>query len=164
MRHCDVERHDNRLALRVCREFGRCDIGLEILLLHGGVDEDSRALASAVALLAFLSKGHTATEGAFRSHVAKLVKFLESLTRLASKHQRIVSAVVELAKKGAVPAGDWVNLGGPPGDYSGGKWKRRLQRPKPGRSAHMRDDVQLGKLSQYCKCRLQRLWPRFQVT
>ena len=82
-----------------------------------GVDEESRAIASVVALLAFLAEGHTVTEGAFRSHVAKLVKFLESLKGLTSKHQATIDAVVKLANKGDVPAGDWVNIACTAGDH-----------------------------------------------
>jgi hypothetical protein len=69
-----------------------------------GRDEESRAIATIVALLAFLSNGHTAAD-AFRSHVARLVKFLESLTGLSSQHQLTVAAVVKLPKKGEAPAG-----------------------------------------------------------
>ena len=82
-----------------------------------GLDDDSRAIATVVALLVFLSNGHTAAHGAFRSHVARLVRFLESLTGLSSKQQRIVSAVVKMAKNGNAPAGDWINLAGTPGDH-----------------------------------------------
>jgi hypothetical protein len=82
-----------------------------------GPDAESRAIATLVTLLAFLSEGHTSTEGAFRSHVARLVKFLESVTGLSSKHQRIVGAIIRLAKKGESPAGDWINLAGTPGDH-----------------------------------------------
>jgi hypothetical protein len=37
---------------------------------------ESRAIATIIALLAFLSQGQTPTSGAFRSHVARLVAFL----------------------------------------------------------------------------------------
>ena len=55
-----------------------------------GKNPESRAIATVIALLAFLSQGHTPTGGAFRSHVARLVSFLKSLTGLSS-HQRRLS-------------------------------------------------------------------------
>jgi hypothetical protein len=64
-----------------------------------GNNHESRAIATAVALLAFLSQGHTLSNGAFRSHVAQLVSFLESLSGLSPHHQQIVAAVIELARK-----------------------------------------------------------------
>jgi len=75
-----------------------------------GENGEARALATAVAALAFLSQGHTPARGAFRSHVARLLKFLESLAGLTPRHQEAIAAVIELARKGAPPAGDWVAL------------------------------------------------------
>jgi Ca-activated chloride channel family protein len=82
-----------------------------------GKDRESRAVAAAVTLLAFLSQGHTATQGAFRSHVARLVEFLKSLTGLSSHHQKIIDAVIDLARKGAAPAGKWMALARTSGDH-----------------------------------------------
>jgi hypothetical protein len=45
-----------------------------------GKSTESRAIATVIALLAFLSQGHTPTGGTFRSHVARLTSFLKSLT------------------------------------------------------------------------------------
>jgi hypothetical protein len=73
-----------------------------------GSNAEARAGATAVALLAFLSQGHTPSSGAFRSHVSKLVKFLKSLGGLSARHQQIVNAVVEKAEKGKAPGGDWM--------------------------------------------------------
>jgi Ca-activated chloride channel family protein len=84
-----------------------------------GRDLESRAISTVVALLAFLSQGHTATSGAFRSHVARLVSFLKSLTGLSGHRQEMVAAAIELSNKGAAPAGDWITLAGKPGDH----WK-----------------------------------------
>jgi len=73
-----------------------------------GSNVEARADATAVAVLAFLSQGHTPSSGAFRSHVSKLVKFLKSLSGLSARHQQIVKAVVERAEKGKAPGGDWM--------------------------------------------------------
>jgi hypothetical protein len=85
-----------------------------------GRDNESRAIASVVALLAFLSQGHTAEEGVFRSHVARLVLFLKSLTGLSSHHRRTVDAVIEMARKGKAPAGEWIALA----RTSGNHWRK----------------------------------------
>jgi Ca-activated chloride channel homolog len=84
-----------------------------------GMDRESRAMATVIAVLAFLSQGHTTEQGAFRSHVARLVSFLKSLTGLSSHHQRTVAAVIELAHKGTAPAGEWIKLA----HTSGNHWK-----------------------------------------
>jgi Ca-activated chloride channel family protein len=75
-----------------------------------GENLESRAITTIVALLTFLSKGHTPTAGAFRSHVVRLVAFLKSLGGLSSQQQDIVAAVIELVRKGTVPAGEWTAL------------------------------------------------------
>jgi hypothetical protein len=75
-----------------------------------GEDRESRGGAAVIALLAFLSQGHTLTRGAFRSHVARLVSFLTSLAGLSSRQQQIVAAVIELVRKGEAPPGDWVAI------------------------------------------------------
>jgi hypothetical protein len=75
-----------------------------------GENRESRTSATIVALLAFLSQGHTHNRGAFRSHVARLESFLRSLTGLSSHLQGVVTAVLELAHKGTAPAGDWITL------------------------------------------------------
>jgi Ca-activated chloride channel family protein len=85
-----------------------------------GRDNESRAIATVVALLAFLSQGHTAEEGVFRSHVARLVLFLKSLTGLSSHHRRTVDAVIEMARKGKAPAGEWIALA----HTSGNHWRK----------------------------------------
>jgi Ca-activated chloride channel family protein len=82
-----------------------------------GNTPDSRAAAAVIALLAFLSRGHTLTRGAFRSHVARLVSFLTSLTGLSSRRQQIVDAVIGLVRKGEAPPGEWVTLAHASGDH-----------------------------------------------
>jgi hypothetical protein len=82
-----------------------------------GNNPESRVSATIVALLAFLSQGHTPARGAFRSHVARLESFLQSLTGLSSHLQQVVSVVIELARKGTAPAGDWITLARTPGNH-----------------------------------------------
>ena len=75
-----------------------------------GQDPDARALAAALALFAFLSEGHTPTSGAFRSHVARLVAFLEKLAGLPPERQATVTAAIALARKGTRPEGEWLTV------------------------------------------------------
>jgi Ca-activated chloride channel family protein len=84
-----------------------------------GNNPEARALSSTLALLAFLSQGHTLTDGAFRSHVARLVAFLEKLTGLSRYRREMVDHVLELARKGNAPAGDWLNFA----SAQGSQWK-----------------------------------------
>jgi hypothetical protein len=82
-----------------------------------GKNREARAIATVIALLAFLSQGHTPKGGAFRSHVARLVSFLKSLTGLSSHQQQIVAAVIELARKEQAPAGEWITLARTSGNH-----------------------------------------------
>ena len=82
-----------------------------------GDNPESRASATAVALLAFLSQGHTPSSGAFRSHVARLLKFLKSLTGLSKQHESLIASLVAKAEKGQSPAGDWLHLATTPGPH-----------------------------------------------
>jgi hypothetical protein len=88
-----------------------------------GPDSSSRAIATVVALMAFVSQGHTPTTGVFRSHVARLAKFLKSLSGLSSRQQQLVDAVIERADKGTAPNGDWLGLALKPGDH----WKEVMK-------------------------------------
>jgi Ca-activated chloride channel family protein len=82
-----------------------------------GNNIESRAGATVIALLAFLSQGHTLTRGVFRSHVVRLVSFLQSLTGLSSYQQQIVSAIIELAQTGTAPTGEWIALAHTAGNH-----------------------------------------------
>jgi hypothetical protein len=82
-----------------------------------GKDRESRAIATVIAVLAFLSQGHSPAGGAFRSHVSRLVSFLKSLTSLSSRQQRVVGAVIELARRGSAPAGEWITLAHTSGNH-----------------------------------------------
>jgi hypothetical protein len=84
-----------------------------------GKNRESRAIATVIAVLAFLSQGHSPTGGAFRSHVVRLVSFLRSLTGLSSRRQEVVAAVIELARKGTAPAGEWITCA----HTSGNHWR-----------------------------------------
>jgi Ca-activated chloride channel family protein len=53
-----------------------------------GKDADERASATLIALLAFVSNGHTAKTGAFRSHVARLTAFLDQTRRACGRSDR----------------------------------------------------------------------------
>ena len=81
-----------------------------------GKSVEDRAAASIAALFAFIAAGHTATSGAFRSHVGRLVAYLESLRGLPSPRQQLVEAALHAAKGGTAPAGDWHRLINRPGD------------------------------------------------
>jgi hypothetical protein len=84
-----------------------------------GRDADERASRTVAALFAFLAQGHTATSGAFRSHVDRLVKFLAKLGELSAGRRQLVDQVLELAARGEAPLGDWLKLASQPG----GHWK-----------------------------------------
>ncbi|MDQ6708137.1 MAG: VWA domain-containing protein, partial [Acidobacteriota bacterium] len=84
-----------------------------------GGDPDSRAGASVVALLAFLAEGHTASTGAFRSHVIRLIAFLETIQGLAPERCEILAKALLFARKGTKISGDWLALAGD----SGSHWK-----------------------------------------
>ncbi|MEO8596700.1 MAG: hypothetical protein ABI759_25500 [Candidatus Solibacter sp.] len=84
-----------------------------------GENPETRAILSLVALLAFLSQGHTPTHGAFRSHVARLVRFLESLSGLSDTRQATIAAAIEWARKDRRPLADWLAIADAPGDYWG---------------------------------------------
>jgi Ca-activated chloride channel family protein len=68
-----------------------------------GGDPEDRALRTACAVLAFLAEGHTPAAGAFRSHVARMVAYLEGAAGLSPEHAAIVARVIELAKAGRQP-------------------------------------------------------------
>lgn len=82
-----------------------------------GKNLEARAIATVIALLAFLSQGHTLTSGAFRSHVGRLAAFLETVKSLSSERQKIAAAVIQLTRKGRAPAGEWITLASTPGDH-----------------------------------------------
>ena len=77
-----------------------------------GRNAEERASATVAAILAFLQHGHTPSSGAFRSHVARLVAFLEShldsIGGLSAERRKLVDEVIALARKGGRVEGDWL--------------------------------------------------------
>lgn len=91
--------------------------------LPGGTEED-RVLATLLALLRFLAKGHSTRSGGFRPHVEKLVKFLEAhVSSLPRNRGAVVQAVIEMAKAGQSLSGEWGTVTGP----AAARW-RQIQR------------------------------------
>lgn len=82
-----------------------------------GGSREARAAATVVALLAFLAHGHTPSSGAFRSHVARLVAFLESLSGLDAGKRRLVDLALVAARGGQAPPGDWLRLAKTGGEH-----------------------------------------------
>jgi Ca-activated chloride channel family protein len=68
-----------------------------------GRDEEERVQATILALLCFLADGHTERSGTFRSHVARLMAFLETARGL----HPLVGEILELARRGRSLEGDW---------------------------------------------------------
>ena len=118
----DIVILEDHLTVDFWIERGRC-WGALALDNHGQLVL-FRASATIVALLAFLSQGHTATNGVFRSHVARLVGFLKSLTGLSPNHQQLLAIVVSL---NSAPPGDWLNLTKTSSDH----WKEIARTIKP---------------------------------
>jgi Ca-activated chloride channel family protein len=68
-----------------------------------GKTEEERVLATILALLRFVDGGHTASHGAFRAHVVRMMDYLAK-----SKIQTdLVSKIVDRARTGRALAGDW---------------------------------------------------------
>jgi hypothetical protein len=72
-----------------------------------GATTDGRVGATIAALFAFLSQGHTAHIGPFRSHVAKLRSFLASIP-VSGDRQILLKVALDIAHEGRAPAGDWL--------------------------------------------------------
>jgi Ca-activated chloride channel family protein len=68
-----------------------------------GSDLADRALKTVSAVLLFLSEGHTPTSGAFRAHVERMVRFLETVPGLSTEQRAIVDGVIEFARSGKSP-------------------------------------------------------------
>lgn len=80
-----------------------------------GRDADERVGSTIVALLAFLSQGHTEQSGAFRGHVARLIGFLKALLPgLPPRRARVLAAVLSAANHGRTPSGDWLKMSAKP--------------------------------------------------
>jgi hypothetical protein len=68
-----------------------------------GTNEEERVLSTVLALLCFLSEGHSEKAGAFRSHVKKLVSYLRSV----EDQYPTLRIVLTLAARGESLPGDW---------------------------------------------------------
>jgi Ca-activated chloride channel family protein len=75
-----------------------------------GSDPEARAVRTLLALFAFLSHGHTARSGAFRSHVARLITFLQALSTIPGERLQLIRDVLARIERGWVPPGDWLAL------------------------------------------------------
>lgn len=73
-----------------------------------GPTQEARLGATIAALFAFLSQGHTAHAGAFRSHVGRLLSFLKSCPEMQAGRQSLIAGVLEIARQGRAPKGDWL--------------------------------------------------------
>jgi Ca-activated chloride channel family protein len=69
-----------------------------------GDSEEERVQATILALLAFLAEGHTEVSGIFRSHVRRLMEFLESKVHV----HPVVARILALARRGVSLEGDWL--------------------------------------------------------
>lgn len=87
----------------------------------GGMPGDTveqRAARTIAALLAFVAEGHTPGTGAFRRHVARIVKFLQSLNPASDREKRLIERALDAAAAGTAPEGEWLVLA----DASGTGW------------------------------------------
>ena len=84
-----------------------------------GKNAAARVLTTVITVLAFVSEGHTAKHGAFRSHVERMVQYLkfvgrpnffQSAGKLSEHEKQLVEAILKLVKKETARAGDWVKL------------------------------------------------------
>lgn len=94
-----------------------------------GKTEEERLLATILALLQFLAGGHSASGGAFRSHVKRVVAFLEAWLKRPDERpgkpaeeieeiklrEGIVKEIVERGRSGRALPGDWSNRKPEPG-------------------------------------------------
>ncbi|MBI3679664.1 MAG: VWA domain-containing protein [Acidobacteria bacterium] len=101
--------HPDAPAARLVSESNEEDLLLELaarIEADGGMPgrkEEDRVLATVLAILAFLQESHSLKTGAFRSHVRRLVEFLE-----ARADRDVVRRVIECARSGRIVPGDWV--------------------------------------------------------
>jgi hypothetical protein len=75
-----------------------------------GENQTQRATRTIAVLYAMISHGHTARAGAFRSHVARLVDFLQRLKHLDAGERVIVERVLKASSTGHAGAGDWLKI------------------------------------------------------
>ena len=73
-----------------------------------GSTPTARAARSTAAVFAFVNEGYTVSTGAFRSHVMRLVGFLQSFTGLSSDEEAWVDLAIEVACSGQKTPGRWL--------------------------------------------------------
>ena len=73
-----------------------------------GADDEERWFATAIVLLCLLEAGHTARQGAFRAHFARLFEFLKAAPSSQSDEPK--SRVIEKLESGRAVPGDWTSL------------------------------------------------------
>jgi Ca-activated chloride channel family protein len=66
-----------------------------------GNNAEDRALKTAIAVLFFLEQGQTPSEGAFRAHVERMVRFLE---HAAGPNRKVIESVIAFARAGKKPS------------------------------------------------------------
>lgn len=70
-----------------------------------GSRKDERAIATVLALLCFTAEGNTPSRGTFRTHVRRLIDFLES-----HSGDPMIREALERIKRGTPPSGKWAEL------------------------------------------------------
>jgi hypothetical protein len=75
-----------------------------------GSNPSVRLARTIAAVFAFVTEGHTSTTGAFRSHVTRLVKFLESVSTASDSEKHAIQRAIDAASKGTSPGGHWLAL------------------------------------------------------
>jgi len=92
-----------------------------------GRNEEERTLATLIALLCFSAEGNTAAHGTFRTHVRRLIAFLERHSSDA-----LVREALERIKHGSSLPGDWPELAEP---------LRRGKRPDAARARQLLENL-----------------------
>ncbi len=69
-----------------------------------------RIARTVAAVLALASAGHTLTLDAFRSHVRRLVGFLQSAESAQDRERVAIDLAIRAATRGTAPPGDWLAL------------------------------------------------------
>jgi Ca-activated chloride channel family protein len=83
----------------------------------GGMPGDTpsaRAGRTIAAVLAFVAAGHTPAEGAFRSHVGRLVAFLQSMAGVSTREKALIERALQSVAAGIAPPANWQKLASSP--------------------------------------------------
>ncbi len=75
-----------------------------------GWDLSKRATRSVTTMMAFVSQGHTLNGGAFRSHVARLVTYLKSVSGVSDRERAVIQLAIQAASSGCAPKAEWLEL------------------------------------------------------